>query len=496
MLQLVPAWSVGTYSLDLTKPIANGAGPTTRGSGFVYFATGSSIRQIKESNNLLNPSLFTPIGSSSQIVSMWVDSSNGLWILKLDGTVVTQLADATGTGSLGAGNAFGTICGGSSNKDLNSISGSSNYVLVTCASDDTIHLFVDGAWQADASTSWTPGQATLANGYAYVANLDSPYDVKKFSLAALDAAPYTSSVSPLSISVTSILAANDVATGASQLRMTTDSQYLWTISGQPTNTIKVVRVTLADNSVSTINLSGYAVNNNSSSYEVGGVSSDGTTLFISLFQQPTVLALKISDSTIAVAANPSMSIGGVQAVSGGFWVNGATAALKYLAPAVTSSDSSAEARKKRQAAIDAARNALVAKIKAGETIVNSDFIAADVTQFNSDLAKRANVEFQIAAKSKSFGFGDVKTIVTKWGIYQDIQNGVRSNVTGRLAYQAGIIPGSVKLKQTLIAQLMNTETSERSSVEKIDALIATLAKKQADQQNRKVEIINKIASGK
>ncbi len=159
-------------------------------------------------------------------------------------------------------------------------------------------------------------------------------------------------------------------------------------------------------------------------------------------------------------------------------------------------DISFEARKKRQAAIDAARNALVAKIKAGETIVNSDFIAADVTQFNSELARRANADFQLAAKSKSFGFADVKTIVTKWGIYQDIQNGVRSNVTGRLGYQAGIIPGSVKLKQTLIAQLMNTEASERSSVEKIDALIAKLAKKQTDQEDRKVAIINKIASGK
>jgi hypothetical protein len=37
-------------------------------------------------------------------------------------------------------------------------------------------------------------------------------------------------------------------------------------------------------------------------------------------------------------------------------------------------------------------------------IVNPDFIAADVQQFNAEIAKKANADFQIAAKSKDFGF--------------------------------------------------------------------------------------------
>lgn len=496
-IQISPTFASTTYNLDLSKTYSSGPGAITRGDGFLFFSNGNTFRQVKESNGFLNPNTLsiTPVGSTTSPIVKMAFLNSTIFVLREDGTLDKGTPDSVGTGSVGLPFTFGTVCTGSTAEKANDMISDSNYILVTCKSDRTIHLFDEMSELGAASTSWTPGRSTLADGYAYVANLDST-DVKRFSVAGLDGGVYYPGPTALALPVTSINVGTDIASNSSELQITSDSQYVWVTSGINTHVIKVSRIKKSDNSVASINLTGYTVNTNTSNYQVGGISSDGSNLFVSLYQQPTILAVNITDSTFTAVAAPSMDIRAIQAVTGGFWVSGATAALKYLAHAVTNTDSSAEASKKRQAAIDSARNALVAKIKAGETIVNSDFIAADVTQFNSDLAKRANAEFQVAAKSKSFSFADVKTIINKWTIYQDIQHGVRSNVTGRLAYQAGIIPSSVKMKQTLIAQVMNTDASERSSVEKIDALIAELAKKQSDQENRKVTIINKITSRK
>ena len=151
-------------------------------------------------------------------------------------------------------------------------------------------------------------------------------------------------------------------------------------------------------------------------------------------------------------------------------------------------DNSAEVRRKRQAEIDAARNSLVQKIKAGETVVNPDLIAADVQQFNAEIAKKANADFQVAAKSKDFGFPDVRTVITKWSIYQDIENGVRSTVTGRTASAAGIIPEGVVQKQLLISRVQKVEPEKRASVEQIDKLIADLAKVDASRKAKLAEV--------
>lgn len=496
LLQMTPsAFATPTYTQEVSVTTST-YGFLLRTNGYIFVKSANNkFKQLNETTGSLIREVTMPRNISDQIIVAGTNivgffGDGSMWKMAHDGMSVM---DATWAGR---------PCGNMTNLG-NGFSSNGDFVLVTCfeyaqANARTIHLFdIDLLELANATVSgWSPGKSVMTSNSAYIANLNSPYDTKKLSIAALNTSPYTALNRPnLAISLTSISTSFQLSSTPTNLKFANDANTLWAISGGTGDTYKLVKLAFANDTIATTTLTDYPVG---STWTFSNISLVGTTLYMASIGNKNIVALDTTDLTSSsIATITATNMWGMEGISNGFWVSTNTAAMKYSFPvAISSSDSSAEEFRKRQAAIDSARNALVAKIKAGETIVNSDFIAADVTQFNSDLAKRANAEFQVAAKSKSFSFADVKTIINKWTIYQDIQHGVRSNVTGRLAYQAGIIPSSVKMKQTLIAQVMNTDASERSSVEKIDALIAELAKKQSDQENRKVTIINKITSRK
>jgi hypothetical protein len=475
----------------------SGYGAMVRAGGYIFVKESTtSIKQINESTGALVRTIRSTVFSKNFSDTMTYAAPNVVGFHS-DGTMFKISADSSGTYI----NVPFQPCG-TNVSALSEMVADDNYVLVACSSFSqanakTLHLYEhDFNELASATVTWAPGKAALANGFAYIANLDSPYDMKKISLSAFNAAPYTDTTNrALAITQTSLATANDLGSIPSRLRVTSDSQYVWAISGSNNVGYKLNRISIADNSITTITLSSYVAGAAIPNYGMGNISSDGTTLYISFYVTVAVVGVNIADSSVSLLANTSQTtIWGIQAAPNAFWVSGNNAALKYSYRAATSSDDSAENRRKRQAAIDAARYALVLKIKAGETVINSDFISADMTQFSSDLATRVNSDFQVAAKAKDFGYFNVSSIVKKWSLYQDIQNGVRANVTGRSVLSAGIIRDSVKFKQLLANQLMNTDPSERATVEKIDSLIASLTKKQAEQHNRKTVILDK-ASG-
>jgi hypothetical protein len=498
LINLSALHAAPTYTQEYSVT-TSGYGAMVRAGGYIFVKDSTTtIKQINESTGALVRTISSTVFSKSFSDTITYAAPNVVGF-HTDGTMFKISADSSGTYL----NVPFQPCG-TNVHTFTAMEADDNYVIVVCsafaqANAKTIHLYEhDFNELASATVTWAPGKATIANGYAYVANMDSPYDMKKISLTAFNAAPYTdTSNRALAITQTSLATANDLGSVPSRLRVTSDSSYVWAISGSNGVGYKLVRISISDNSITPITLSAYVAGGSSPNYGMGNISSDGTTLYISLYITVAVVGVNIADSNVSLLANPSQAnIWGIQAAPNAFWVSGTNAALKYSYPVATSNDNSNEIRRKRQAAIDASRLALVQKIKTGETVVNTDLSAADLREFDLDFAKRLNSDFQVAAKSKTFGFSNVLAIVSKWGIYVNIQNGTRSNVTGRTALKAGIIPSSVKFKELLINQLLNTEPSERATVEKIDSLIASLAKRQLEQENRKISTMKKVALSK
>jgi hypothetical protein len=485
--QIIPSWAFPTYSAQYEVALNGGQGWMVRGGGNVYIVTSSRIRKISESTGLLSSTSYDPNYQNAMGGTVYPDEMvyhNGDNLYALTSTSRVFKLNPNGSGTP---NATPYDCGVTNTSS--GIAGDSSWLFVTCSGDRTLKLNDEVGQNGNIQslqTVWTPGKVVLANGFAYIANLSSPYDIKKINLTQFAANPNTATI-------TSITVPNDIVSSSLSLKMTSDSNYIWVTSGTSGNPVKVARISIADNSVSTITLSGYTAGSSAPAYRVGQISSDNSTLYIAFNQHPKVIGVNTADLTWALLATPAgqTDIWGIQATSDGFWVSGDTKTFKFIKPATVTTDASAEARRKRQAEIDAARNSLVQKIKAGDTVVNPDFIAADVQQFNAEISKKANADFQVAAKAKDFGFPNVRTVITKWGIYQDIENGVRSTVTGRTASAAGIIPAGVVQKQLLISRVQNVAPAQRATVEQIDKLISDFAAIDAARKAKLAEVLKR-----
>lgn len=388
-------------------------------------------------------------------------------------------------------------CGAGSWSQVNGITASDNYLLVTCYTNKTLYLFdvsngVTPVEIADAKLSWTPLKAAIANGYAYIGDLTSGSNVRKISLASLNSYPYTlMNETTTVLSSTTISAGLDIATNPFNMRLKTDASSVWATSASGGTAIKLTKIDIASNAVSTTTLTDY-VSGVSPRYALGDISSDGTTVFLSFGQNVSVVAFDIGTSTPSLIANPSQtSLIGMQVASNSFWVSGPTGFLRYSLPAVSNSDGSAEERRKRQAAIDAARLKIVTMVKNKQSITNTELRDADMYSLNPELVAKANAELAVAGKSSSFGFKEVDTVINKYSLYQDIENSLPARVTGRATVAAGILPKTVPFKQLLIKELMNSSPYSRQTVAQIDELIAEIAKAQLDRKTKVAALLNK-----
>lgn len=491
----MPAYASSSYSLTKNYTVTSSAeGGIARVNGNVYgFKDSSNLYVFNESSETITGT----VSVTTNPYRMLVAANDKIIGVKSDGFLYYFFA-----GSTSATPTAYRPCGGTSWNQANGITAGGNFLIVTCYVNQTVYLYDVSATTtpteiANAKLSWVPLKATIANGYAYVGDLTSGSNVRKFALSTLNTAPYTTEIETTTVfSTTSINANLDISTNPSLMRITSDATSVWTISASSAAPYKISRINISTNAVTTTTLTDYVAGSNPR-YGIGDISSDGSNLFISFGGNVSVVSFDATSNAPTLLANPTQtSLTGILATSNAFWVSGPTGLLRYSLPATSNSNTSDEERRKRQAAIDAARLTLVSKIKAGNVIVNADLTDADLPTFNTELAKRANTEFAVAAKAKDFGINAVRTIVTKYSIYQNIENGLRSKVSGRIAFAAGIVPASVKQKQTLINQVMNALPADRSTVEDIDKLIAELAKAQEARQALKDAIINKIATRK
>ncbi len=160
------------------------------------------------------------------------------------------------------------------------------------------------------------------------------------------------------------------------------------------------------------------------------------------------------------------------------------------------SDNSAEERRKRQEKIDKNRLALVQKVKSGELIINPDLIDSDLPTLTVELREKVNNELASQSKSKEFSFKNIQKVVSKYDLYQAIQNGLKGIVTGRAAVNASIVASTVPQKELLISKLMALDPSKRSTVEDIDKVIAEFEKIQLERKMKLSATVSRSSASK
>jgi hypothetical protein len=293
-----------TYTAELTVSGFSGATWITRGGGFIWVSQNSAIRKVNETTGTITET-FSLTSTPQEIV---YDGTN-IFALLANNKIV-KIVIATSVVSYSLANACGTY---SSN---NSIAANPDVIIVSCFSTGRVARFQNTNLSELESVSLTSaGRTVIANSSAYVTQFSGANPTWKYSLSSLS-------------SPTSIATANY---SNSVHRVTADNNYVWILSGNSSQTIRLVRISLTNDSVTTIPLTGYAF----PTYTLNSLSSNGSTLFISLGNNRRILALDIATSSFADVATPSSIPDGIQAVTNGFWVAQSSTLVKYASPAIT-----------------------------------------------------------------------------------------------------------------------------------------------------------------
>ena len=287
-----------TYSTELTVSGFSGATWITRGGGFIWVSQSSAIKKVNEITGTVTET-FSLTGTPQEIV---YDGTN-IYAL-LDNSKIVKIIVATGVVSYSSANACATY---SSN---NSISANQDAIIVSCFTSGNVARFQNTDLSELERVTLTPaGRAVIASSSAYVTQFSGAFPTWKYSLSSLS-------------SPTSIATANY---SNSVHRVTADNNYVWILSGNTSQPIRLVRISLTNDSVTTIPLTGYAW----PTYTFNSLSSDGSTLFISLGNGRTILALDIATSSLSNVATLSSTPSGIQAVTNGFWIAQGSTLVKY-----------------------------------------------------------------------------------------------------------------------------------------------------------------------
>jgi hypothetical protein len=293
-----------TYTAELTVSGFSGATWITRGGGFIWVSQASAIKKVDEITGTITET-FSLAGTPQEIV---FDGTNIFALL--DNSKIVKIIVATSVVSYSSANACATY---SSN---NSITANQYVIIVSCFTSGRVARFQNtDLSELERVTLTSAGRTVIANSSAYVSQFSGANPTWKYSLSSLS-------------SPTSIATANY---SNSAHRLTADNNYVWILSGNTSQPIRLVRISLTNDSITTIPLTGYAW----PTYTFNSLSSNGNTLFISLGNNRRILALDIATSSFSDVATPSSTPDGIQAVTNGFWVAQSSTLVKYASPAIT-----------------------------------------------------------------------------------------------------------------------------------------------------------------
>jgi len=292
-----------TYTAEFTVSGFSGATWITRGGGFIWVSQTSAIKKVDETTGTITET-FTLTSTPQEIV---YDGTN-IYALLANNKIV-KIIVATSVVSYSSADACGAYSGN------NSISANQDVIFVSCFSPGRVGRFQNTDLSVLESVTLTQaGRTVIANNSSYVSQFSGANPTWKYSLSSLS--------SPTSIATANYL--------ASAHRVTADSNYVWVLSANNSTPIRLVRISLTDNSVTTYALSDYQY----STYTLNSISSDGTTVFISLGGSRAIVALDIATSSFSNVATPSSTPNGIQAVTNGFWVVVGSTLIKYSSASV------------------------------------------------------------------------------------------------------------------------------------------------------------------
>jgi hypothetical protein len=289
-----------TYTAEFT--VSGFSSPTwiTRGGGFIWVSENSAIKKVNEVTGTVSATY--ALTSTPQEIAF---DGTDVYAL-LANSRIAKVTAASGTISYSAA----AVCASGGSND--SIAATVNVIIISCFSAGQVARYQNSDLTELQRVSLTSaGRSVIANNFGYVTQFAGLSPTWKYSLSSL------SSPAP-----TSIATANYTNW---YHRVTADSNYVWILSGNTGVALRLVRISLVDNSVTTITLNDF----NLSSYSFNSISSNGTTLFMTFSTTSRIVAFDIATSTVTNTITPASTPNGISAVINGFWVVVGSTLVKY-----------------------------------------------------------------------------------------------------------------------------------------------------------------------
>ena len=287
-----------TYIAEIT--VTGFSSPTwiTRGGGFIWVSQSLAINKVDEVSGTIVSS-YSLIDTPQEIV---YDGRDVFALLA--NSKIAKIEVSSNTVS------YTTTPACDIATPSNSIAANASAVIVACYSSGKVARYQNSnLTELERVTLASAGRVVIANNLAYITQFGGTFKTWKYSLNSLEGPT----------GITTNFFTNKFH------RLTSDSNYVWIVSAANAQPIKVVRISLADDSVSYITLSSYNVSSNI--YQ--GVTSDGSTVFISSSTSNVVIAIDIATSSASTALNLAAAPSGIRAVTNGFWIVEGSNLVKY-----------------------------------------------------------------------------------------------------------------------------------------------------------------------
>lgn len=302
-----PAPARAAMNLTLAQTIAssNFSTPTwtAQGGGFMWVSQNNAVKKIDESSGTVSSVSLT---STPQELS-W-DGTN-MWTMLTNGKIAKIAPNGTVTYSPT------TICSSPGNND--SIAASATQIVASCFSTALIVRVNPADASVQESDSGTvSGRVSIAGNYIYATTFASR-NMYRFPISSL--------ASATRVTISANLETNHWH------RMAADENYIWVTNSSSNANPRVTRITRSNNTVTHITISTAG-----NYHAIGGVYSDGTTVFITNNTTKKLSTVDIATSTVLDEITyTTMNYSSVAMGANGLWVLADGAMYRYTSSSLT-----------------------------------------------------------------------------------------------------------------------------------------------------------------
>ena len=142
-------------------------------------------------------------------------------------------------------------------------------------------------------------------------------------------------------------------------------------------------------------------------------------------------------------------------------------------------DSEAENQRKRQAAIASARDVILKKVIAKESLSVAELQAAEEPALSTALLVELNKNLITLDRTSEIRYTDIAFQIAKCKMYDQIAGNLVGRTYPRNLITYGIIDAKYAMKSLAVSRLMNLPVADRDSINEIDAFLANEALRNA-----------------